>query len=145
MTNLLKEFADALDEAVAEDERRSGYPVSEWKVGGRKSKDKPAGENLDWWRAEGPVLLATYENWLRENSIRIASIEGVPAIEYGGAVAFPSGAVVKGYIDLVVEVGDSLMVVDLKSGSRQGTGSWRCTPPCSNSWPVTGQRWAGTT
>lgn len=117
--NVASEWFDTYDAEIARREAETGIPSVEWKAAGRKSKAKPNGEDVSWWRDEGVEILTTYQDWLTRNGIRVAEIHDEPAVEWGGMIQLPSGVMVKLFIDLVVQHGDSLMVVDLKSGSRK--------------------------
>lgn len=99
---------------------------STWRTAGRPTKDKPNGEDIEWWRQAGAQMVEDYIAWRVENKDkwRIASYvpEGgtipVPAIEAVLSQAFGSVRV-RGAADLVLEdANGTLVVVDKKTGSR---------------------------
>lgn len=114
-------FDDQLEMFVQEQLDETGVPVEDWRSAGRKTKDKPNGEDLAWWRTAGRDFTLKYIDWraASNDTLRIASVEGNPAIEL--QVDMPLGGVpVIGYIDRVFRDPTSgvLEIVDMKSGSR---------------------------
>lgn len=107
-------FAAELDKAIAEEEIRSGYPASEWMTAGPKG-----GHDRKWWLSNGPGLIRNFTDWYDSNddvSVWVTP-DGRPAIELELLVNF--GAIpVRMFIDLVLQIGTALVVVDLKSGAK---------------------------
>lgn len=107
------------------DETRQEHPdVADvhFRTAGRKTKDKPAGEDIDWWRQEGPVMVGRYIEWRTStvDSLRIAAVESGPGIEVEVTGSL-GGVPVRGYVDRLLEdanTGD-LMIADMKTGSRK--------------------------
>lgn len=117
----LPSFGAALD--VELDEMRAAEPdESKWRTAGRKTKDKPNGEDVAWWRANGPDMVEKYIAW------RVANAEvydililpnGEPALETEMTVILGS-VVVKNLPDVVyVDLNTGATIVaDRKTGAR---------------------------
>jgi len=110
--HLGSEFSDL--RAVEPDE-------SQWRTGGRVTKDAPNREDTEWWAAQGPSMVLGYLAWrqrLHAQGWQVAHVDGVPAIEM--AVEAVLGTTeIKAYVDLVLEdKNGTLLVVDHKTGSR---------------------------
>lgn len=111
-------WSDILDEEVAKSAARTRIDPRNWRTAGRKSKDKPEGENLDWWRADGARQLANYRKWLETTDWRVVTYDGVPAVELPFEVQI-AGLTVRGFIDSVWALpSGEVVVVDAKTGSR---------------------------
>lgn len=110
-------FLDAFVEEVAWSEFDTGVDPSEYRAGGRASKQYPNKEDSVWWLENGPVMFRSWVNWRVGSGWQIAEFDGQPAIELG--FKFPVGdALVQMYLDrLMVNEHGELVVVDLKSGS----------------------------
>ena len=102
-------------------------PGTEIKAGGRKSKDWPDKENKDWWETFGPQFVASWVRW-RDEKFRdgwqwLETPTGDPAVEVPVQFEFED-VLVKGYIDRVmVDPNGQVIVVDLKTGSREPNSS----------------------
>lgn len=98
------------------------HDESWWRTAGRRTKDKPNGEDLTWWRQAGPEFVTKYVDWRVENNhrLKIAAVaDGVPAIEV--ETDTPLGGVeMASWCDRVLEDTSSgeLLLTDIKSGSR---------------------------
>lgn len=107
-------FVQALDWEIYREEVETGFPQDQWFPSGPKGA-----HGRDWWAANGPRMVRNFTDWYEANddvSVWTAP-DGRPAIELGLTVNF--GAVpVKMYLDLVLQMGTALVVVDLKSGAR---------------------------
>lgn len=107
-------FIHSLDYHIAKEEAETGFPEREWmRSGARGCQDR------DWWAANGPGLVANFTDWWESNpdvSVWITP-DGEPAIELGLTVKF-GDVEVQMYIDLVLQIGSALVVVDLKSGAK---------------------------
>jgi putative RecB family exonuclease len=100
----------------------TGIPRSQWKAGGRATKDFPNKEDESYWRMHGPTMVANWVQWrdsLFTRGWQFYTLDnGRPAIEVPIELAFDD-VTVKGYIDRVfVNDNGEAVVVDLKSGSR---------------------------
>jgi putative RecB family exonuclease len=107
-------FLAELDSAIEAEEAQSGFPADTWmKSGARGCQDRA------WWQANGPRFVRNFTDWY-EGSPDVSvwvTPDGIPAIELGLTVKF--GRVeVKMFIDLVLQIGTALVVVDLKSGAK---------------------------
>lgn len=94
-------------------------PSSQIRSAGQQTKAKPNGEDELWWMAEGPVMLQRWENWRSKSDWKIwTTPDGKPAIELPVFEDF-GGVKLKMFIDRVFQTTtDALVIVDLKSGSR---------------------------
>lgn len=94
--------------------------TSKWGMGGRA----PNKEGEDWWRAQAPVMVQRWRDWITTTNLEIWELpNGEPAIEVEAVVTF-GGQPVKMGIDRIMQdpaTGD-LIVVDLKAGSREPQG-----------------------
>lgn len=110
--------------SLAEAQQKSDAPVEQWRTAGRKTKDKPNGEDLNWWHHAGLEQVNAYRSWLEMSGWRIVSFDSEPMVEFEVNAAFNDGATpVKGFIDAVmVTPGGELVIVDYKTGSRTPAG-----------------------
>lgn len=98
-------------------------PKETIKAGGRVSKEWPNKENDQWWAANGPTMVTDYVKWrdakFEDGWQWLDLPDGNPAIECAVHISYEN-VLIKGYIDRVM-VNDSgeVIVVDLKTGSRQ--------------------------
>lgn len=112
---------EAFDVELAE-LRESEPDETRWRTAGRKTKEKPNGEDVTWWREAGRGFVRDYITW-RTNSISLLEIavtpDGGPAIELEVTLTL-GGVPMRGYVDRVLRDRDTggLLVVDLKTGSR---------------------------
>lgn len=117
-------FIEIVDATVAREERLTGIPCSEFRVPSRsKTKARPNGEDVDWWKEEGLKQIDGYIKWMGSHDWKIATLpNGKPAIEWEAEVWF-GGVAVKLVIDAVYEMpnGD-LIVVDYKTGAKPPIG-----------------------
>lgn len=102
-------------------------PGMEVRSSGRKTKDWPDKENDAWWLHFGPQFVTSWVKWRDEKRNEgWALLElpgGEPAIEVPVNYDFDD-VLVKGYIDRVmVDPNGQVVVVDLKSGSREPASS----------------------
>lgn len=108
-------FLDEFAKAVAAEEVSSGFPAAKWMRTGKQD----IAADLAWWDSNGPALVENFITWYEANPdihVWIAP-DGVPAIELPFDVMFGSVRV-RGYIDLVLETGNTLIVTDIKSGAK---------------------------
>lgn len=115
-------FSEHFEQALREQEERTGFSREEFKATGRKSKDWPEKENLAWWAHHGPIMVEAWKSWRRYSGWEIAFDGDTPCIEIEINLLL-GGVTVKGYIDRVMaKPTGELVVVDLKSG-REPAGA----------------------
>lgn len=109
-------FAEELERATAEEVRKSGFPVSEWFWSGPRSPEHSLALLAD---ETGPEMVQAFIDWWEYNpDVEIwHTPDGVPAIELPIEVMFGS-VEVRMYIDLVLQIGTALVVVDWKTGAK---------------------------
>lgn len=127
MSDLAERWALTWAKEVTDKEAWSGVPVDEWRVGGRKSKALPDGEDLAYWQAEGLRQVEEYISWYKRSGWQIATMpDGKPGIEWEAEVPF-GGTNVRLVIDAVYYLNlppwtgstpETSVVVDYKTGSR---------------------------
>lgn len=111
-------WLDSFQSHVATTKANSGTDPRGWAKAGRATKDKPDGENLDWWEVEGLRQLEAYASWLDTTDWVFVDFDGIPGIEFPIDVAFGSQRV-RGFIDAIMVTPEGQMVViDHKTGSR---------------------------
>ncbi len=103
-------------------EQNPDVPFSEYKAGGRASKQYPLKENDEWWFHNGPQMV---KNWLlwRQNSHLVVwePSEGKTAVELGIELPMDSWNL-RMFIDRVfVTPNGEMVVLDLKTGARTPT------------------------
>lgn len=115
-----KEFALAFEEKVSEEQERNGNDPSTWKASGKKSARYPDKEGRQYWADAGKGHVQRWIDWRDANphhSIWQAP-DGELGVELDLMVMFGS-VKVKCVIDRVMNVGNSIAVVDVKSGSHK--------------------------
>lgn len=104
---------------TAFDEELSPYPDKNFRISGKASKAHPHGEDEDWWRVEGPLMLQRWVDWRERTPWEIwVTPDGRPAIELELVVKV-DGQLVKLIIDRVFATDEDNtrpVPVDLKSG-----------------------------
>lgn len=108
------------EEYTVEAEEKHGISRDDFKASGRSSAKWPNKENPDWWRSEGPSMVARWVNFRRTAPWDVwITPEGEPAIELQFELDLLDGdVIVRGAIDRVMVADGFLVVVDVKSGSR---------------------------
>ena len=112
-------WADSFNQAIADIETRNpGTNPTDWRVGGRATKENPDKENKAWWDENGLNMFKEFIAAWRESHIKIwETPEGLPGIELGFNQYF-GNVLIKGFADLVgVLPTGELIVVDFKTGS----------------------------
>jgi RecB family exonuclease len=92
-----------------------------WRTGGRKTKDRPNGEDVEWWRQAGRDMIRTYVAWRLRTSdtLHIAAVKGAAGVEVEVTTSF-GGVPVRGFVDrlfLDTQTG-AYLVVDYKTGAN---------------------------
>ena len=116
MSDLLQYWNDAWVVALGD------IDLAVARVGGRATKANPDKEDAKWWNTNGPEWLKDYTQWRAKNPAwKIwKTPDGEPAIELAINVKI-ADVEVKMIIDRVFDVDGTLVIVDLKTGSRQPT------------------------
>ena len=117
--NLETVWEESFNEAIADVEKRTGTNPTDWRVGGRATKEYPDKENKVWWDVNGLKMFQEFAQVWGESHIKIwETPDGLPGIELGFNQYF-GDVLIKGYADLVgVLPTGELIVVDFKTGSR---------------------------
>ncbi len=107
-------FNTAFDQELA-----AHPPNTQWKVAGKPTKANPHGEDADWWRAEGPVMVQRWVDWRARTPWDVwVAPDGTLGIEL--ALTLPiNGQVVKMFIDRIFATAPNNqrpVILDLKSG-----------------------------
>jgi putative RecB family exonuclease len=106
------EFAKAVQDEVD----HSGFAVQDWFWSGRRSPE----EDIAWWQENGPEMVQAFVDWYEHNPDAEVWVtpDGIPAIELPIEVMFGS-VPVRMILDLVLQIGTALVVVDVKTSARQ--------------------------
>lgn len=93
--------------------------LSNARVGGRATKANPNKEDVAQWQIQGPAWVENYIAWRKGNpEWQIwKTPQGIPAIELGLNPSI-AGVTIKMSIDRVFQVGDELVIVDLKTSQN---------------------------
>lgn len=119
--SLLPLWTTSFAEEIESLENRGEVKRTEWRTGGRKTKDRPNAEDYGFWIDEGLRQIQVFSQWFDD---RIAEGWSVPT--FAGNLAceielnVDFGDVrIKGYADLIMELpSGELMVIDHKTGAR---------------------------
>jgi hypothetical protein len=106
--------------AISQQKSRSDVASTEWKAGGRKTKDYPDKENSTWWENNGPLMVNRWIEWRNGSHPYVIwePVPGIPAIELSTTPIW-NDVPVQMHIDRVMINPDGeLVVIDLKTGSR---------------------------
>ena len=121
--NLTEKWLEVFNDAVKEVEERSNIPSTEWKTAGRKTTSRPDGEDLSFWQSDGLKQVESYHKWYNSSGWKIATMpDGRPGIEWAADVHF-GGTPVRMIVDAIYQVGEDLVIVDYKTGSRTPFGA----------------------
>lgn len=107
-------FRDELDSEIYQLEQDTGFPESQWfRAGAKGSQDR------EWWYANGPRMCEDFLDWYdSQDDVSVwITPDGRPAIELELNVKF-GDVPVHMFVDLVLQMGSALVVVDLKSGAK---------------------------
>lgn len=131
-TDLTERWAQVWAEKVNAVERSTGVPADDWRIGGRRTKANPEGENLGWWQHEGLRQVESYIDWYRKSNWQIATMpDGKPGIEWEAEVVFGSSRV-RLIVDAIYIANNApwmdatpeqMVIVDYKTGSRTPAGA----------------------
>ncbi|MGH7238900.1 MAG: PD-(D/E)XK nuclease family protein [Candidatus Saccharimonadales bacterium] len=108
-------FLEELAKAAGDEARSSGFQPEDWFWSGPHSGPQA----LARWQETGPVMVQNFIDWWEHNtdvSVWVTP-DGIPAIELPFLISLGS-VQVRGYIDLVLQMGTALVVVDLKTGAK---------------------------
>lgn len=106
------------DQTEAEMVEQYGIPSAQWRCGGRKTNDKPKGEDVDWWRQAGLLQCAQYGHWLATSGWRMFQL-GEQIMAETNVTGHFEGLEVKAYLDsLMVNPDGELIIVDYKTGTK---------------------------
>lgn len=108
-------FRQEMDLAVQQEIDQSGFAVPEWFWAGPYDGHK----SIDRWYDQGPEMVEAFIGWWEFNPEAEIWItpDGTPAIELPFEITLGS-VPVRGFIDLVVQIGTALVVVDLKTSAK---------------------------
>jgi hypothetical protein len=121
--DLTQKWLEVFNDAVKETEEKSGIPSTEWKTAGRKTTLRPDGEDLSFWQSDGLKQVEAYQKWYDSSGWKIATMpDGRPGIEWAADVHF-GGTPVRFIVDAIYQVGEDLVIVDYKTGSRTPFGA----------------------
>jgi len=121
--SLTEKWLEVFNDAVKDIEERTGIPPTEWKTAGRKTIARPEGEDLSWWQSDGLKQVEAYQKWYESSGWQIAKMpDGRPGIEWAAEVHF-GGMPVRFIVDAIYQVGEDLVIVDYKTGSRTPLGA----------------------
>jgi putative RecB family exonuclease len=110
-------FNREFDKAILEEVADSGFEVKDWiQIGGPATAPNAM---VTKWRTMGPECVQAFIDWYESSGYQVwITPDGRPAIELELRPMFGQIEVVM-YVDLVLYKPDHLLVVDLKSGSKQ--------------------------
>ena len=121
--DLTSKWLEVFNDAVLETEQKTGIPSTEWKTAGRNTTLRPDGEDLPFWQSDGLKQVEAYYNWYEQSGWEIATMpDGRPGIEWAADVHF-GGTPVRMVVDAIYKVGEDLVIVDYKTGSRTPFGA----------------------
>lgn len=106
------------DELIESVERNDNADTSYYMTSG-KTKERPQGEDSDWWLDAGPKMVNRWHDFRLERGWPIWVMpDGSPAIELDILVEV-DGYPLKAIIDRVFNVEGAPVIVDLKTGKRE--------------------------
>ena len=105
-------------EQIAEVEKKSGTNPTDWRKGGRATKDNPDKENKVWWDENGKKMFFDFINAWQESHFEVwVSPQNVPGVEIEFNNNF-GDVPIKAFADaIVVTPAGELAVVDFKTGA----------------------------
>lgn len=121
MLDLDSIWTDAFNNEVQRAQER-GVEKSQWRKGGRATKDNPDKENGEWWEASGHQMFLSWVQWRNNNDWTVwTTPDGEPAIELNLMVPFADQYVKMGIDRVMLLPTGELIILDLKSGQRTPT------------------------
>lgn len=111
------EWPRIFDLTVRMEEELNGSSRDSWTIYGQATKKYPDKENEVFWRDKGEQFCRNWQAWREANPgyTEWVSPTGEVGIELEFFLEF-GGVPMKGFIDRVFQLGNSLMVMDIKSG-----------------------------
>lgn len=107
---------------ISRAEEQSGVSPTQWRTAGRKTKDKPNGDDLGFWYGEGFNQATAYAHWLETSGWRVHGHNGTPLVEVEVSGEL-GGVTIKAFLDAVLaSPGGALVLTDYKTGSRTPVG-----------------------
>jgi hypothetical protein len=119
------DFEAALEEAVTEEVKRSGWPEETIRASGRATKAWPDKNGKEWWLTHGPKYVAAWIAWRERNEYELWETPwGEPGIEVPVKVTV-AGKPFVAYVDRVFKRpgGQTVKPVDLKFGNHDPKSS----------------------
>jgi hypothetical protein len=99
------------------------YPDADWMISGRATKANPVGEDADWWRANGPIMVQRWMEWDQGSPWEIwIAPDGRPGIELEIMVKVDAYQPIKMFIDRVYATAPNNqrpVILDIKTGTRE--------------------------
>lgn len=116
-------WTDAWEETLSQQKKRSSIAPDNWKAGGRKTKANPNKEDDRWWQENGPVMVDRWIAWRNgDHPLKLwEPTPGVPAIELALNPIWNDTPVQMHLDRVMVNPDGELIVIDLKTGSRNPT------------------------
>lgn len=113
-------FTSAFETQIAEMQAESDVPIERWSKAGKGTKAYPNGEDLAWWREQGPDMIDRWIAWRESSPWSIWVLpDGNPCIEAEIRTPINDDVDIKMFIDRVfVNSAGELIVLDLKTGKR---------------------------
>ena len=118
MIDLEAAWLETFERDLAKKVEETGIPTTEWRAGGRATKQYPNKEDGNWWRENGLTFVQAYRDWRESTPWQIwETPAGEPAIELDLRATF-GDVPVRTIIDRIFVTGDGeLAVVDIKTGA----------------------------
>lgn len=111
------EWPRIFEATILQEEEQNGSSRDSWTIYGQPTKKYPLKENEDFWRDKGETYCRNWQSWREANPGYVEWItpDGEVGIELEFLVSF-GGITMKGFIDRVFQLGNNIMVMDIKSG-----------------------------
>lgn len=118
MTDISILWQTAFNKAIGEQQEKTDSNPTDWRAGGRATKDWPNKQNGDWWAVNGEQMVADFVTWWAASGNQVwTAPSGDSGVELGMVVDF-DGIPVKAFADLVMVTHDGeLAVMDYKTGA----------------------------
>lgn len=111
------EWPRIFEATVLQEEEQNGSSRDSWTIYGQATAKYPDKENEKFWREKGEQFARNWQTWREANPgyVEWISPDGEVGIELEFLLDF-GGTPMKGFIDRVFQLGNNLMVMDIKSG-----------------------------